>query len=144
MEILWEETQVVLLQTCLERITNYFYPYHQKPKFLQAFNYVVPWGCFEISSKPVRTYYSWKILTLLRHITSHVSGHKDLLLFIYTKMQHWQSISQIRILLRCSSSSRVVWCLLSPCICLSLSLLFLFLFPISISLIIKKHHHTWG
>ena len=114
--------QVVLPQTCMERIINYFYPQYQKPKFLQAFGYGEPWGCFENSSKPVQTYYSWKTLTLLRHITSHLSGHKGLPLFFYTEMQLWHSTSQIRVLLRCGSWSRVVWCLLSPSICLSLSL----------------------
>ena len=80
--------QVDLGQTCMERIINYFYPQQQKPKFLQAFGYGEPGGCFENSSKPVQTYYSCKTLTLLRHITSHMSGHKDLPLFFHTEIQH--------------------------------------------------------
>ena len=39
METLSEERQVVLPQTSLEIITNYFYPHRQKPKFLQACGY---------------------------------------------------------------------------------------------------------
>ena len=119
---------IVLPQTCMERIIHYFYPQRQKPKFPQAFGYSDPWGYFQNSSKPVQTYYSWKTLTYLRHITSHMSGHKGLPLFFYTEIQHWQSNSQIPILLRWGSWYRVVWCLLSPSICLSLSLFWTFPF----------------
>ena len=137
------EKQVVLPQICMERIMNYSYPQRQKAIFRQAFGFREPWGCFENSSKPVWTYYSWKTLTLLRHITSHMRGHKYLPLFFYTEMQHWDSISQIAY---CPDTAfSLEWSgasYLHPSVCLSL--LLVFPFSIGIRLSVKKYHHTWG